>query len=168
MFLRAVAVVDVPVDDQDLADLVLCLGIAGGDGGIVEDAEAHAFVGGGVMTRRSVDAECVFGLAAKDGINCETGSACRVQGRAQGFRADDRVARRQAVATGGNVSFRNRDVIGNVTSDEVGILCRARLEVEEPFGVVGLFDFAHDGVEPGDAFRVASAGVVLFGDFVGN
>ena len=40
--LRAVAVVHVPVDNQHLAQMVLALCIAGGDGGVVEHAEAHA------------------------------------------------------------------------------------------------------------------------------
>src|SRR3954447_24697390 len=39
--LRAVAVMDVKIDDRRAADAVFALGVTGGDGDIVEEAEAH-------------------------------------------------------------------------------------------------------------------------------
>ena len=64
--LRAVAVVHVPVDDQNPAQAMLLLGPTCGEGDVVEQAEAHAAADGGVMSRRPHGAKCVFGLAADD------------------------------------------------------------------------------------------------------
>ena len=47
--LGAVAVVDVPIDDEDFADAIFFLGVAGGDGDVVEDAESAAAGLGGVV-----------------------------------------------------------------------------------------------------------------------
>ena len=49
--LRAVAVVQVPVDDQDALEAVFFLCIGGSDGDVVEEAEAHGPVGFGMVAR---------------------------------------------------------------------------------------------------------------------
>ena len=55
--LRAVPVVDVPVDDRHPLRPELCLRRAGGDRDVVEEAEAHRAVGGRVMAGRPDDRE---------------------------------------------------------------------------------------------------------------
>ena len=67
--LRAVAVMHVPIDDQHLAQMVLVLCIAGGDGGVVEHAEAHAARGRGMVSRRPRQTEGVFRLAVEHGVD---------------------------------------------------------------------------------------------------
>ena len=61
--LRAVAVVDVEIDDRDALCAVDGLRVAGGDGGIVEEAETHRRRRFGVMARRPRGDEGVFDLA---------------------------------------------------------------------------------------------------------
>ena len=46
---RAVPVVDIPIDDRDPREAVRALGVARGDGDVVEDAEAHPAIGRGMM-----------------------------------------------------------------------------------------------------------------------
>src|SRR5881296_2914530 len=67
--LRPVAVVDVPVGNQDAADAVFSLRVAGADGDVVEDAEAHAFGRRCVVSRRTDDAEGVPGFSPNHSIH---------------------------------------------------------------------------------------------------
>jgi len=67
--LRSVAVVDVPIDDQDLREAVLFLHVTGADGDIVEDAESHSVVSQGVVPRGPDGAERVARLALDNGID---------------------------------------------------------------------------------------------------
>ncbi len=78
--LGAVAVVDVPVDDRDALGAMGALGVAGGDDGVVEQAEAHGLVGLGVMARRPDGAEGIGRLAGEHRVDREAGRAGRVRG----------------------------------------------------------------------------------------
>ena len=64
--LRAVAVVNVEIDDSDFLELIFLLEILGGDGDVGEEAEAHGAVGLGVMARRSRGRERTLHLAGHD------------------------------------------------------------------------------------------------------
>ena len=55
--LRAVAVVDIPVGDQDAREAVHLLGVVSGQGDVVEKAETHALARRGVMPGRPNQAE---------------------------------------------------------------------------------------------------------------
>ena len=61
--LRAVAVVDVEVDDRDAPDAVVALQVAGGDRDVGEEAESHRPVGLGVVARRADGGEGATRLA---------------------------------------------------------------------------------------------------------
>ena len=50
--LRAVAVVNVPIDDQHAIDPLALAGVVRADGDVAEDAEAHAAVAKRMVTRR--------------------------------------------------------------------------------------------------------------------
>src|SRR4051794_22806043 len=68
--LSAVAVVNIPVDDRDVFDLlILVLSVAGGDGDIVEQAKAHGVLRRSMMPRRPDRDERIGGLAVHDGVN---------------------------------------------------------------------------------------------------
>ena len=67
--LRAVTVVDVPIDDRHLGDPVLLLRVARGDGDIIKQAETHAAIGRGMMAGRPHGAERVGCFAFNDGIH---------------------------------------------------------------------------------------------------
>ena len=62
--LRAVAVVDVEIDDRHPVEAVRLARPQRPDGGVVEQAKAHRPVGFGVMARRAHRAKGVVGLSA--------------------------------------------------------------------------------------------------------
>ncbi len=63
--LRAVAVMDVEIDDRHAFETVHIAGPQGADRGVVEQAETHRPVGFGMMPGRAHRAECVVGLARR-------------------------------------------------------------------------------------------------------
>ena len=110
--LGAVAVVDVEVDDGDAAGAMGALGVAGGDDGIAEEAEAHGLLGLGVVSRRAHGAEGIRGDSPAhhrvDRQHRRTGGA---RGRNVALRRQRRVAvemgealRRDVVADQGDVA----------------------------------------------------------------
>ena len=77
--LRAVPVMDVEIDDRHPLGAVRRLGVARGDRGVVEEAEAHRVRGFGVMARRAGCDKGVANLAAHDLIDGEDRAAGRSQ-----------------------------------------------------------------------------------------
>ena len=67
--LRAVAVVDVPIDDQHAVEPVLVDRDAGGDGHVVEQAEAHRAVGERMVPGRPHEAERRAVLAGEHAVD---------------------------------------------------------------------------------------------------
>ena len=84
--LRAVAVMDVEIDDRDAVDAVLLLGVARGDGDVVEQAEAHRPRGLGVMAGRARRDEGVRGAAGHHLVDGVHGAAGRAQRRLEAAR----------------------------------------------------------------------------------
>src|ERR1051326_3707648 len=77
--LRAVAVMNVPIDDRDAFDLgIVLLRITGSDGDVIEQTETHRAFFSRVMTRRTHRHERVVDLAFHDQLNRLTRSAGRV------------------------------------------------------------------------------------------
>jgi hypothetical protein len=68
-FLRAVAVVDVEIGDENAIDAVPALSVPRADRDVVEDAEAHTAARGRVMSRRSNRAERVSRAARHDSLH---------------------------------------------------------------------------------------------------
>lgn len=64
--LGAVAMVNIEIDDTDILDVPTVLEIAGGNGHIVEIAEAHGFGFFGVVSRRADRAEGVVDFPRHD------------------------------------------------------------------------------------------------------
>ena len=77
--LRAVAVVDVEIDDRDALDAVGRLGVARGDRGVVEEAEAHRRRRLGVMAGRPRGDEGVVDAPAHHFVDREGRAARRAQ-----------------------------------------------------------------------------------------
>ena len=71
--LRPVAVVDVPIEDRDALEAELGLREAGGDGDVVEEAEAHGLAGECMVARRTHEREA----AALDGLDRAAGGQQR-------------------------------------------------------------------------------------------
>jgi len=66
--LRAVAVVDIEIDDGDFLEAMFLLEIFGGDGDVGEKAEAHGMVGLGVMAGRTDGGEGALDGAVHDRV----------------------------------------------------------------------------------------------------
>jgi hypothetical protein len=79
--LRAVAVVHVEIDDRDTLGAVLRLRVARGDGGVVDEAEAHRRRGLGVMAGRAHGDEGVRRAAVHHAIDRAHGAARGAQDR---------------------------------------------------------------------------------------
>src|SRR5207247_8872045 len=87
--LRAIAMVHVEVDDGGTLDAVFFLGVAGGDGGIVEEAKTHRTRSLGVVSGGARGDEGGCGLAGHHLVDRVPGAA----GAAQGGREASRRAR---------------------------------------------------------------------------
>ena len=74
--LGAVAVMDVEIHDRDPLGAVRLLGVAGGDGHVIEEAEAHRGRDLGVMSGRAGRDESVANLAAHHLVDREDRAAC--------------------------------------------------------------------------------------------
>ena len=64
--LRAVPVMDVDIDDRDTLELVIRLAGARGDGDVVEDAEASAALGNGMVAGVPYQRKSVVGVSRDD------------------------------------------------------------------------------------------------------
>ena len=112
--LRAVAVVHVPIDDEDAFDAVLLLRVAGRDGDVVEQAEAHAAAGIRMVSGGPHRAEGIAGGAGEHGIHrvqYAAGSAGRHVPRVG---RDFGVAGAQVGAAGVDIAAGGLQVLGGV------------------------------------------------------
>lgn len=124
--LRAVAVMDVPVDDRHLLHTMRFLRVARCDGHAVVDAKAHPSRGGGVVARRANSRERVPDFAAKDRVYRRQHSAGSAQRRDECVLAQRRVACAQPIGTARHVVPDHLQVIPSVDKVQVvlgGIAC---------------------------------------------
>ncbi len=81
----------VEIHDGHLRQAVLRQGMGGGDGHVVEDAETHGLVPGGVVTRGTASDEGVCHLAPQYPVHRHDGAAGGMVGGIQGVRIHDGV-----------------------------------------------------------------------------
>ena len=75
--LCSVPVMNIPIDDRNSLKAVFFLGVSGGDGGIVENAEAHTPIGRCVVSGRANRAKRVLKISLHDSVDCiEESSTC--------------------------------------------------------------------------------------------
>src|SRR5205823_683595 len=94
--LRAVAVVNVPIDDKYARQAEARAGPLSGQGDVVEKAETHAMGRRGMMAGRPDQAQGVRVLPMQHGVDGTGTSAGGGQGDLEGLRTDDRVDIKQA------------------------------------------------------------------------
>jgi hypothetical protein len=87
----------VPINDGHAPDPVFPLEILGGDGDVVEDAEAHPAGGGGMMPGRAHGAECRTHIAAHHGVRAFEHRSGSLQRHLITLHADRRVPRAELV-----------------------------------------------------------------------
>ena len=100
--LRAVAVMDVEIDDRDALGAVGRLGVTRGDGRIVEEAKAHRRRDFGMMAGRARGDEGVSDLLGHHLVDCEYRAPCRAKGRLE------RAGRHRGVVVDGRAPLRRR------------------------------------------------------------
>ena len=165
--LGAVAVVDVPIDDEDAVGSVFALRVAGGEGDVVEEAEAHAGVGGGVGAGGADGAEGAAGGGGEERID-------RVEDSTGGFESDiegtggvgdiagGEIAHGIGMrGEGGDFGADGLDVGGSVDEGEFVVIGRAGLNAGGAFKEVRAFEGTGEGVVAGGTFGVSLAGQVV-------
>lgn len=158
--LGAVAVVDVPIDDEDAIEAVTALGVAGGDGDVIKDAKAHAVAGIGVVTGWPDEAEGSVDGPGRDGIHGGESAADGGEGGGPGGAGDGGVASAERVMAGEDFALGEGGVGGGVREGEIGGGDFARGEGEHLWAKPGGVEGGGDGIEAMRRFRVAVAGIV--------
>jgi hypothetical protein len=153
-------VVHVPVQDEHSPSAELGDRQRGGDGGAVEQAEAHRAVRFGVVPRGPGGGEAERGLGRQQSPDHLAGAAGRVQGSAVGRLADDRVEVDRSAAAGrqsldvGNLlrlvdqldrAPRSRGRLAPLPAEPV-LAAEQPLDRQQPLRCVGVPGHQHTGV----------------------
>ena len=166
--LGAVAVVDVPIGDQDALGVVDLLGVAGGDGYIIKYAEAHAARGGGVVTGRADGGESVAHAVSENGVDGGQAGAGGHQGDVEGVDAERGVAGAEQPGLARHVMPDHLDISARVDQVQVLVARGAGLDgrqgLEQPRVGQGV---VQRDVARG-ALRMAVAGIVALEEQVEN
>ncbi len=162
--LRAVTVVHVPIGDGDALDSVATLRVAGSNGDIVEQAEAHAARRTGVMAWRPHDAKCIGGIALHDEIDSVEASTRGTQGDFERAGADIGVTGAERVCAAFDIVAGNCEVLKRMTERQfvLGGVARRSFRERE------IAQAANGSVPALRLFRMPAAGVMLLRDSVGK
>ena len=158
--LGAVAVVDIPIDDEDAIDAPGFAGVPSGDGGVIVDAEAHATGGGGVVSRGADGGEGVADAALDDGIDGGEGGAGGEAGDFGGLGADVGVAGGEGLGVAGGVVGDGIEVGAGVDQVEVVVESETGGEAGEGVEETGLLEGIGEGEVAVGGLGVAGTGVV--------
>ena len=159
---------DVPIGDQDFRDSMAPLSVTRGNADIVEDTEAHAAIGHGMVSRRPKHAESVarplFGYLV-DGVQNASG---RFKSDIERLAANLSISGPQHLGPGADVLFHGLDIGPGVAECQ---LVFGRLAARQtPYFLIETrrLDGIHDGVKPLGPFRVAASGGVELRDRIGK
>ena len=165
--LGAVAVMDVPIDDQDPGQLVSQPGVVGGEGDVVEQAEAHAARRRGMMAGRTDQAQGVGLLAGQHGIDGGNARSRGSQRDLERLRADRRVGVDVAAAVLGQL-LGHVDHAGRVQLPD-GLFAHGFVSARGAFlDQAGLVEPGRDAPQAVRSFRMPSPSVVLEEQLVGT
>lgn len=152
--LCAISVMDVPVDDGDALDSVAALGMARGEGGIVEETETHRPVRCGMMSGRTDGAKRPLHAPFDDGIHRVQRRACSKPGNVCRTGTDADIAFGKGFHTAFHRTGYFLDVDRIVAGGELWIGDGRELQGNEFFCQSALFQCSLDGVEPLRTFRM--------------
>ncbi len=116
--MRAVAVMDIPIGDQNSPGSVPLLRVPGAYGNTVEKAKTHASGGAGVVPWRPNDAKCIPQGRCKHGIHGGKNTACREPGCFYRIPAEIGISRAQLRAIRRSLALDQCDVIPGVYQRE--------------------------------------------------
>ena len=152
--------VDVEVDDGDPFQAVLVERMRGGHGDVVEDAESHGLVAGGVVAGRTAGDEGVGHLAAHHPVDRHHRAAGRMPGGLQAVRVHAGVGVEFAQAFAGRGRFDEVDVGGVVHPQQLAALYPCGFKMGQVIEQVGGVQPVVDGAQARGAFRMPAAHVV--------
>ena len=164
--LGAVAVVHVPVEDEDLVQSVLALQVSSRDRHVVEEAEAQRDVALRVVAGRPAEREAVVDLGARHAVGQRERAARREQRDVVGVRADPDVRHvqvGQAAAAGLPGAIDQLAVVHGLDPGPFAGRSRHRPELVEPRFAAQVVDGA---LETLSSLGMVRAGVVRQESFV--
>jgi hypothetical protein len=150
------AVVDVPDYDGNFADAVFFLGVSGGDGDVVEDAEAHAFDGRGVVAGGANGAEGVLDGVVHDGVDGFEDAASGAEGDFEGVFGEFGVAGGVFAGAEVDVAFDGVEVVGGVDEGDIGGDGISWRDVEELVEEAGVGEALLDGADAQRALGIST------------
>ena len=158
--LRAVAVVDIEIDDQDSLQLKTLLGVLRRDGDIVEHAESHRLVRLCMMTGRTRKRERILDFAVQHCLDAYERRSRRQVRHHRRIARRDRVCVQERLVTLGRL----RDLLVQpVPMDEHDFfsLRRSRRQRLEFTGKRRVAERSRHGIDSRRRFRMALAGIVF-------
>ena len=139
---------------------MVALGVPGADGDAVEQAEAHALGGAGVVARWTHGAEGVFHLAGHDGIDGVHDTADGAQRDVEGARADHRVAGAEFASAGFDIMPGGFEVLAGMAEQNVIRLRRLLGKRHALLREAALLQGLNHSQKPRRSFRMTRAGFV--------
>ncbi len=158
--LRAVAMMDIEIDNGDPFGSVNGSRMKSRDGGIVEKAKPHGALGFGMMSRGTDRAKGVLNLARHDSGRRLDRSSCGMKGGLQRSRRHERIT----------IDI-NRTLFRRSLADQIDIRLRVNAADRFVIRLVGLLSFERgknvvferffDGAKPVGPLGVAGTGIVI-------
>ena len=159
--LRAVAVVDIPVDDQHAFEAVHRLRVAGGERHGVEQAESHPLRRCGMVAGGTDDREGVGHATGADCIDrAEEPPGGMAGGVERGLSVDRRVAGGEDDEPSGDILRHDPQVIRRVDAAKLGVGDRARHKPDAALKQAVTLQPVEDGLHPRRRFRVPRPSVM--------
>ena len=153
---------NVPVDDQDLAEAMLLLGVTGAHGNVVKYAEPHAARRHRVVPRRTHGAEGVASFAGAHRVDRSQDAADSELGNVKRLLAHRRVPRAQLACKSPNILLDNGHVVTAVAGQQLVRLAHHRLQPRQLGSKPSSFKRLVDGIQPSRTFGMPGAGEVVF------
>ena len=158
--LGAVAVVNVEVDDGNPRETVRLQGMRGSNGDVVENAEAHGLIAGGVMARRTAGDKGTGDVAAHHQINRHHRTTSGMVGGLQGMRVHAGVGVEGMPAFGGRGRFDKIDIGGVMHPQQLAAMRARGFVMRQEIEQVGGVQPVVDCTQPRGAFRMPDPHVV--------
>lgn len=166
--LGSVAMMHVPINDENFTYAVFFLGVTSCDGDVVEETEAHALIGCGVMSRWSDDAEGIGGFACKNFVHRGEGCACCEATNVERGGANGGVTCTELGLSGFDVGFDGVEVFPGVATQDVGVFAGSWVHFAELVGDAGVVERLEDSFVAVGLFGMAESGDVFFEGDVGD
>ena len=152
---------DVEIDDGDPLQTVRFQRVRGGHGDVVEEAEPHGLITGGVVPGRTGGDEGIGRFAAHHQVDRQHRAAGRMACGFQAIRVHAGVGVEHVHACAGHGGFDGIDIGGVMHSQQLAAVHARGLVMRQEVEQAGSVQPVVDGSQAGRTFRVPVAHVVL-------